>query len=168
MWNWTSRTETNLQTADSAFCCHNITTSCFIFTDEESRLTPDSSGLLWRNWWRQTAMRWVSPTSTALTDGCSGFSKTYTFNFSSIASLSTSLNPEISRIQSVRASVRLSVCVRLLTNLFVGVKSELCYTTGCFQKNILVSESLFTSLEKLEIEIKVFWRTLHFKIIPQS
>lgn len=108
MWNWTSRTETNLQTADSAFCCHNITTSCFIFTDEESRLTPDSSGLLWRNWWRQTAMRWVSPTSTALTDGCSGFSKTYTFNFSSIASLSTSLNPEISRIQSVRASVCLS------------------------------------------------------------
>lgn len=108
MWNWTSRTETNLQTADSAFCCHNITTSCFIFTDEESRLTPDSSGLLWRNWWRQTAMRWVSPTSTALTDGCSGFSKTYTFNFSSIASLSTSLNPEISRMQSVRASVCLS------------------------------------------------------------
>lgn len=108
MWNWTSRTETNLQTADSAFCCHNITTSCFIFTDEESRLTPDSSGLLWRNWRRQTAMRWVSPTSTALTDGCSGFSKTYTFNFSSIASLSTSLNPEISRIQSVRASVCLS------------------------------------------------------------
>lgn len=108
MWNWTSRTETNLQTADSAFCCHNITTSCFIFTDEESRLTPDSSGLLWRNWWRQTAMRWVSPTSTALTDGCTGFSKTYTFNFSSIASLSTSLNPEISRIQSVRASVCLS------------------------------------------------------------
>lgn len=108
MWNWTSRTETNLQTADSAFCCHNITTSCFIFTDEESRLTPDSSGLLWRNWWRQTAMRWVSPTSTALTDGCSGFSKTYTFNFSSIASPSTSLNPEISRMQSVRASVCLS------------------------------------------------------------
>lgn len=108
MWNWTSRTETNLQTADSAFCCHNITTSCFIFTDEESRLTPDSSGLLWRNWRRQTAMRWVSPTSTALTDGCTGFSKTYTFNFSSIASLSTSLNPEISRMQSVRASVCLS------------------------------------------------------------